>query len=61
VPADDGTTTPRSAGVGLRRPGQKVPIAYWEVDVAHGQLRRQPLGVLNWGDAVRCQDPGFGD
>ena len=61
VPADDGTSTPRSVGVGLRRPGQKVPLAYWEVDVVHGQLIRQPLGVLNWGDAVRCQDPQVGD
>ena len=61
VPADDGSSTPLSVGVGLRRPGQKAPIAYWEVDVAHGQFIRQPLGVLAWSDRVRCQEPEVGD
>ena len=61
VPADDGSSTPLSVGVGLRRPGQKVPIAYWEVDIAHGQLIRQPLGVLAWSERVRCQEPEVGD
>lgn len=61
VPADDGSSTPLSVGVGLRRPGQKAPIAYWEVDVAHGQFIRQPLGVLAWSERVRCQEPEVGD
>ena len=61
VPADDGSATPLSVGVGLRRPGQKAPIAYWEVDVAHGQFIRQPLGVLGWSERVRCQEPEVGD
>ena len=61
VPADDGSSTPLSVGVGLRRPGQKAPIAYWEVDVAHGQFVRQPLGVLAWSERVRCQEPEVGD
>lgn len=61
VPADDGSGTPQSLGVGLRRPGQKAPIAYWEVDVARGQLVRQPLGVLGWSELVRCQEPETGE
>ena len=61
VPASDGTATPLSVGVGLRRAGQKAPIAYWEVDVAHGQFIRQPLGVLGWAPSVRCQEPEVGD
>lgn len=61
VPPNDGTATPLSVGVGLRRPGQKAPIAYWEVDVAHGQFIRQPLGVLGWAQSVRCQEPEVGD
>jgi len=61
VPADDGSSTPLSVGVGLRRPGQKAPIAYWEVDVAHGRFIRQPLGVLAWSERVRCQEPEVGD
>ena len=61
VPADDGSSTPQSVGVGLRRAGQKAPIAYWEVDVASGQLVRQPLGVLGWSERVRCQEPETGE
>jgi hypothetical protein len=61
VPPSDGTATPQSFGVGLRRAGQKAPIAYWEVDVAHGQFIRQPLGVLGWAQSVRCQEPEVGD
>ena len=61
VPSDDGSATPLSVGVGLRRPGQKAPVAYWEVDIAHGQFIRQPLGVLDWSDKVRCQEPEVGD
>ena len=58
---DEGSATPLSIGVGLRRPGQKAPVAYWEVDVAHGQFIRQPLGVLDWSGKVRCQEPEVGD
>ena len=61
VPPNDGSAAPLSTGVGLRRPGQKAPIAYWEVDVAHGQFIRQPLGVLGWERALRCQEPEVGD
>jgi uncharacterized protein len=61
VPADDGSSTPQSMGVGLRRPGQRAPIAYWEVDIAGGQLVRQPLGVLGWSERVRCQEPETSD
>ena len=61
VPSDDGTATPLSVGVGVRRPGQKAPVAYWEVDVEHGQFIRQPLGVLGWVQKVRCQEPEVGD
>jgi uncharacterized protein YecT (DUF1311 family) len=61
VPADDGSATPLSAGIGLRRPGQGAALAYWEVDVAHGQFIRQPLGVLDWTEKLRCRQPEFGD
>ena len=61
VPSDDGSATPLSAGVGLRRPGQQAPLAYWEVDIAHGRLIREPLGVLGWSARVRCQEPAVGD
>jgi len=61
VPADDGSSTPQSMGVGLRRAGQKTPMAYWEVDIARGQLVRQPLGVLGWSQRVRCQEPETGE
>jgi uncharacterized protein len=61
VAADDGSSTPQSVGIGLRRAGQKAPIAYWEVEVAAGQLVRQPLGVLGWSDRVRCQEPETGE
>jgi len=61
VPSGDGSATPLSVGVGLRRPGQKAPVGYWEVDIAHGQFIRQPLGVLGWSDKVRCQEPEVGD
>jgi len=61
VPSDDGSATPLSTGVGLRRPGQQAPLAYWEVDVAHGRLIREPLGVLGWSMSVRCQEPEVGD
>lgn len=61
VPSDDGSAAPLSTGIGLRRPGQQAPIAYWEVDVAHGRLIRQPLGVLDWSGRVRCQEPEVGD
>jgi uncharacterized protein len=61
VPADDGSSTPQSVGVGLRRAGQRVPIAYWEVDIASAQLVRQPLGVLGWSERVRCQEPETGE
>ena len=61
VPAADGSATPLSVGVGLRRAGQKAPIAYWEVDLARGLLVRQPLGVLGWAQTVRCQEPETGE
>ena len=61
VPADDGSAAPQSTGVGLRRAGQKLPIAYWEVDIAHDQFVRQPLGVLGWTQLLRCQEPEVGD
>jgi len=61
VPAADGSSTPQSVGVGLRRTGQKAPIAYWEVDIVAGQFVRQPLGVLGWPDRVRCQEPETGE
>ncbi|MCK9688688.1 lysozyme inhibitor LprI family protein [Scleromatobacter humisilvae] len=58
---DTGSATPLSIGVGLRRPGVKAPLAYWEVDVAQAQFIRQPLGVLDWSDKVRCQEAEVGD
>ena len=61
LPSDDGSATPLSVGVGLRRAGQKLPLAYWELDVAHGQFVRQPLGVLGWSERLRCQEPEVGD
>ena len=61
VPSDDGTATPQSVGVGLMRPGRKVPVAYGEVDVEHGQFIREPPGVLGWAQKVRCQEPEVGD
>lgn len=50
-----------SHGVGLRRAGQRAPLAYWEADVASGQLLRQPLGVSGRAQAIRCQEPATGD
>ena len=61
VPADDGAATPLSQGIGLRRPGQPEPIAYWEIDLAHGQFIRQPLGVLGWVPRMQCRQPQIGD
>lgn len=49
-----------SRGVGLRNEGER-PLAYWEVDLAHGQLVRQPLAALGWSDALQCRQPQFGD
>lgn len=61
VPSRDGSATPLSNGVGLRPRGQKGLIAYWEIDVENGVLRRQPIGVLGWGETIRCRQPEFGD
>ena len=61
VPASDGSATPLSTGIGLRRPGQDAPLAYWEVDVAHGQFIREPLGVLDWASRLQCRQPEIGD
>jgi len=61
VPAADGAVAPLSEGIGVQPPGQKTPLAYWEVDVERGVLRRQPLGVLGWAQAIRCQAPVFGE
>ena len=61
VPPDAGAVDPLSTGVGLRRAGQKAPLAYWEVNLAAGQLIRQPLGVLGWTTTLRCQEPETGE
>jgi uncharacterized protein YecT (DUF1311 family) len=61
VPSNDRTATPLSLGIGLRRPGQPAPIAYWEIDLAHGQFIRQPLGVLDWARKLECRQPEIGD
>jgi uncharacterized protein YecT (DUF1311 family) len=61
VPADDGSATSLSTGVGLRRPGQAAPLAYWEIDVARGELIRQPVGVLGWAARLRCREPEVGE
>jgi hypothetical protein len=61
VPSIDGSATPLSSGVGLRPRGKKALLAYWEVDIENGALRRQPLGVLGWGETIRCQQPEFGE
>ena len=59
VPAIDGSATPLSTGVGLRPRGQKGLLAYWEVDIENGTLRRQPLGVLGWTETISCRQPDF--
>jgi len=59
VPGDG--PEPLSSGVGLRRAGQRVPVAYWEANVSAGRLVRQPLGVLGWGRTIRCQQPESGE
>lgn len=59
VPSDDGSATPRSVGVGLRRAGK--PVTYWSVEAEAGRLVRQPLEVLGWTRAVRCQQPESGE
>jgi len=61
VPSIDGSATPLSTGIGLRPRGQKAVLAYWEVDLADGVLRRQPLGVLGWSETIRCRQPEFGE
>lgn len=61
VPSADGAGAPLSYGIGLRPRGQKDLLAYWEVDIENGTLRRQPLGVLGWGATIRCRRPEFGD
>ena len=61
VPSRDGSATPLSNGIGLRPRGQKALLAYWEIDIENGMLRRQPLGVLGWGETIRCRQPEFGD
>ena len=60
VPADDGSAA-LSVGAGLRRPDTNAPLAYWEIDIAHGLLIRQPLGVLDWTRRLRCRLPEVGD
>ena len=55
-----GAKAPLSHGVGLRREGE-APLAYWEIDLARGQLVRQPLAALGWSDALQCRQPQFGD
>jgi len=61
VPSRDGSATPLSNGIGLRPRGQKGLLAYWEIDIENGVLRRQPIGVLGWGETIRCRQPEFGD
>ena len=61
VGPDDATAPPLSTGVGLRPPGQRAPIAYWEIDLAHGQFVRQPLVTLGWSPLIRCREPEVGD
>jgi hypothetical protein len=61
VPSLDGSARPLSNGIGLRPRGQKGLLAYWEIDIENGVLRRQPIGVLGWGETIRCRQPEFGD
>jgi uncharacterized protein YecT (DUF1311 family) len=61
VPANDATAAPLSSGVGLRGPGQGAPLAYWEVDVEHGEFIRQALGVLGWAPKLQCRAPELAD
>ena len=61
VPGADGTVVPRSVGVGLRPPGQPVPTAYWEVDIARGQLVRKSLDAAGWATSMLCREPSLGD
>ena len=61
VPADDDRGPAQSAGVGLRRMGQKSLLAYWEVSRTPLALVRQPLSVLGWAGKVRCQEPETGE
>jgi len=61
VPAADGASTPLSSGIGLRPRGQKDLIAYWEIDIENGVLRRQSPDARGWGEAIRCRQPEFGD
>ena len=61
VPSRDGSARPLSNGIGLRPRGQKGLLAYWEIDIENGVLRRQPIGALGWGETIRCRQPEFGD
>jgi uncharacterized protein YecT (DUF1311 family) len=61
VPAEDGGAGTRSAGVGLRRPGHRTPLAYWEVAPGGPQFVRQPLEVLGWTHVLRCRPPEAGE
>lgn len=61
VAQGDAAKAPLSRGVGLRRPDDGPPLAYWEIDLAHGQLVRQPLAALGWTAALQCRQPQFGD
>ena len=61
VPGAGNAVVPRSVGVGLRPPGQPVPTAYWEVDIARGQLVRKSLDALGWAASIQCREPSLGD
>ena len=61
VPGAGNSVVPRSVGVGLRPPGQPVPAAYWEVDIARGQLVRKSLDALGWAASIQCREPSLGD
>jgi uncharacterized protein YecT (DUF1311 family) len=61
VLSDDDSATPRSVGIGVRSKDRKIGRAYWEVDLAQGRLVRQPLSVLGWSEALRCQQPESGE
>ncbi len=61
-PAASSTLAGDGGGLGLRRSGSSLNIAYWDVDPGTHHLNREPLGVLALDTSgLTCQQPETGE